>query len=83
MQPVVIIKHRYVIQNIKLCLKTGLKVPPLDALLLQATKETFSHSVISAITFSTHTANFQLFYEPIPTTPHEVDRLQNPGCVAF
>lgn len=56
MQPVRVIKHRDIIQNILLRFIPGLVIPPLHTLLLQAAKEAFHHGIISTIAFPAHAA---------------------------
>lgn len=57
MQSVAVVEHGYIIKYILLCLISGLLVPPLHSLLLQAAKEAFSNCFVPAISFSTHAAN--------------------------
>lgn len=45
MQPVTVIKHRYVVQYILLGFIAGLVVPPMHSFLLQAAEEAFHNSV--------------------------------------
>ncbi len=49
MQPIVVVKHGYVIQHILLCVDSGLVISPVNPFLLQASEETFCNFVIPAI----------------------------------
>lgn len=44
MQPIAIVKHRYVVQHILLCFESRLVIAPMDSLLLQTSEEALGHS---------------------------------------
>ena len=57
MQSVAVVPHGNIVHDILLRLVTRLVVAPLHTLLFQAAEEALCHSVIPAISLTTHTAN--------------------------
>jgi hypothetical protein len=57
MQPLAVVPHGHVIQDILLGAKSCWVIAPLYTLLLQATEETFCYRIIPTAPFFTHAAD--------------------------